>query len=145
MMATDFEDERDSVVALDGVAENATEPTAACKDFATSVFSVAHARAVPGANPMTIDSTLIWALAKIVASIVIACAPAAVAKGVDRVGNRPNGLLARKFRARIEDGMVKAGAPILLARGLSSSTVAAAVSKKNEATDWEALCASFRD
>ena len=142
-MATDFEDERDSVIALNGVAESEAEPTAACKGFAAEVFGVAHAKTVPGADPTAVDPTLIWALAKIVASIVIACAPTAVAKGVDRVGNRPNGLLARKFRARIEDGMRKAGASILLARGLSSSTVAAAVAKKAETTDWETLCVSF--
>lgn len=146
-----FENDSDLETALDAITASgpvAAEPTPACKEFADRVGRRAAQRMAggggllgdavfsrprPASDAPVISPALLWGLAKIIALIVSACADANINKGIERVNRRPHGPLARKFRNKVESGLVELGASAGEASSLAYSTVLEASSLRDQA------------
>lgn len=137
MTTDDTEDERSLVMELGVLADDAGDPPQACLDFAI--------RACKGAGDVTIDPALLWLVARIVASIVIKCADARLAVGLDRIKRHPHGFLARSFRAGFEDRLVSRGRHRDEARRVAAASLEVAADYRSTFADtWDAAVAAFR-
>ncbi len=82
----------------------------------------------------TIDPTLLWTLAKIIASIVVACADSHITSSLNAVSAKPSGLFANRLHGKLTSKMPKSWGGDR--KTLAKAMIENAKEAKNDSARW---------